>query len=95
MTCYQINQSGESVAFVASRRMAEEIVRCQAPGHYSVEAVQVDDRPWPRKRWRKRPVRPDWIEDPSSLDRTRHAWKYRGIGGSLARWKVSTHLAKR
>lgn len=96
MTCYQISQGGEPVAFVAGLGMAEEIVRCQAPGHYSVEAVQVvDDRPRPRKRWRKRPVRPAAIDAPGLLDRTRHPWRYRHNGGSLARRKASTSPVKR
>ncbi len=95
MTCYQISQGGEPVAFVAGLGMAEEIVRCQSPGHYSVEAVQVNDPSWPRKRWRKRPVRPDAIDIPGSLDRTRHPWRYRGNGGALVRRKASTNSAKR
>lgn len=94
MMCYQISQGGEPVAFVARLSMAEEIVRCQAPGHYSVEAVQVDDRPWPRKRWRKRPVRPDPVVGPGSLDRTRYPWRHRGIAGSFIRRKNATSLTK-
>ncbi len=94
MTCYQISREGEPVAFVTVLAMAKEIVRCQPAGHYTLDPVHVDDRPRPRKRWRKRPVRPEIIGAMEELERPRHRWRHRGIGTSFVRRKASTHAAK-
>ena len=42
MTCYQISQDGESIAIVTNLGLARAIARCQPPGYYRVEEIQVD-----------------------------------------------------
>ena len=43
MTCYEISQGGEPMALVAEVAVAEAIVRCQPPGYYRVEAIEVGE----------------------------------------------------
>jgi hypothetical protein len=53
MMCYQISQSGEPVALVATIALAHRIVRCQPPGFYEVDVVEIGE-PMSRRRPRAR-----------------------------------------
>jgi hypothetical protein len=43
MMCYQISQNGEPVALVASMALTQQIIQCQPPGFYQVDAVDVGE----------------------------------------------------
>ncbi len=49
MMCYQISQSGEPVALVASIGLARRIVECQPPGFYDVDTLEVGAPMSPRR----------------------------------------------
>ena len=60
MTCYQVSHGNESFAIVNSLGMARAIARCQPPGYYRVDEIQVDppnvERQSPGRRQGIRPV---------------------------------------
>jgi hypothetical protein len=43
MTCYQISHNDEPVALVAGIAVARQIVECQPPGFYQVDAMEIGE----------------------------------------------------
>jgi hypothetical protein len=94
MTCYQISEGGEPVAFVARKEMAQGIIQCQPHGHYAVDEVHVDDPPASRKSGRTRGPRSGDLGAQGRQDRPPQRWRYRGIGTSLVMRNASTNSTK-
>jgi len=42
MTCYRISQGDEAIAILTSLGMAQAITRCQPPGYYRVDEIDVN-----------------------------------------------------
>ncbi len=91
MTCYQISEGGEPVAFVARMAMAQGIIQCQPPGHYVVDEVYVDDPPARRKSGRTRGPRSGDLGAEVREDQPLQRWRYRGIGTSFVMRNASTN----
>ena len=69
MTCYRVSHGNESFAIVNSLGMAQAITRCQPPGYYRVDEIQVD----PPNLERQSPSRRQGIRPPGG-----HRWRKPG-----------------